>query len=44
LKKTFVFTGREIVKELLISTGYLPDAHDSDCPVYKSIEIGRAHV
>jgi DNA-3-methyladenine glycosylase I len=36
-KKTFVFTGGEIVKEFLRSTGYLPDAHDPDCPVYKQI-------
>jgi DNA-3-methyladenine glycosylase I len=33
-KKTFVFTGGEIVREFLISTGYLPGAHDADCPVY----------
>jgi DNA-3-methyladenine glycosylase I len=33
-KKTFVFTGGEIVKEFLLSTGYLPGAHDPDCPVY----------
>jgi DNA-3-methyladenine glycosylase I len=32
-KKTFVFTGGEIVKEFLLSTGYLPGAHDPDCPV-----------
>jgi DNA-3-methyladenine glycosylase I len=36
-KKTFVFTGGEIVKELLLSTGYLPGAHDPDCPVYHQI-------
>ena len=36
-KKTFVFTGGEIVKEFLLSTGYLPGAHDPDCPVYKKI-------
>jgi DNA-3-methyladenine glycosylase I len=36
-KKTFVFTGGEIVKEFLLSTGYLPGAHDPDCPVYKEI-------
>jgi DNA-3-methyladenine glycosylase I len=33
-KKTFVFTGGEIVREFLLSTGYLPGAHDHDCPVY----------
>ena len=36
-KKTFVFTGGEIVKELLVSSGYLPGAHDPDCPVYEQI-------
>jgi DNA-3-methyladenine glycosylase I len=36
-KKTFVFTGGEIVKEFLLSTGYLPGAHDTDCPVYAQI-------
>ena len=34
-KKTFVFTGGEIVNEFLMSTGYLPGAHQKDCPVYK---------
>ena len=34
-KKTFTFTGGEIVKEFLLSAGYLPGAHDEDCPVYK---------
>lgn len=33
-KKTFIFTGGEIVKEFLVSTGYMPGAHDPDCPVY----------
>jgi len=36
-KKTFRFTGGEIVNEFLMSTGYLPGAHDVDCPVYKKI-------
>ena len=36
-KKTFKFTGREIVNEFLMSTGYLPGAHDTDCPVYQQI-------
>jgi len=36
-KKTFVFTGGEIVNEFLVSTGYLPGAHDPDCPVYQQI-------
>jgi DNA-3-methyladenine glycosylase I len=33
-KMTFVFTGGEIVKEFLLSIGYLPGAHDHECPVY----------
>jgi len=33
-KRTFVFTGGEIVHEFLVSTGYLPGAHRQGCPVY----------
>jgi len=36
-KKHFVFTGGEIVGELLMSTGYLPGAHREDCPVFATI-------
>lgn len=36
--KTFKFTGGEIVGEFLLSLGYLPGAHEKDCPVYKKIE------
>ena len=36
-KKTFRFTGGEIVNEFLVSTGYLPGAHGTECPVYKKI-------
>lgn len=36
-KKTFVFTGGEIVNEFLMSTGYLPGAHTKNCPVYKKV-------
>ncbi|MCU1325446.1 MAG: DNA-3-methyladenine glycosylase [Bryobacterales bacterium] len=32
-RKTFLFTGGEIVREFLVSTGYLPGAHDPDCPI-----------
>lgn len=43
-KKTFKFTGGEIVNEFLLSTGYLPCAHDKNCPVYKKInEIISSH-
>ncbi|MBK9319214.1 MAG: DNA-3-methyladenine glycosylase I [Bacteroidetes bacterium] len=34
-KKTFRFTGGEIVNEFLVSTGYLPQAHHENCPVFK---------
>ena len=37
-KKTFKFTGGEITNEFLMSAGYLPGAHDSDCRVFKEIE------
>ncbi|MDP4283386.1 MAG: DNA-3-methyladenine glycosylase I [Bacteroidota bacterium] len=36
-KKTFKFTGGEIVNEFLMSTGYLPGAHIKSCPVYKKV-------
>jgi len=36
-KKTFVFTGGEIVNEFLMSTGYLAGAHDESCHIYKTI-------
>lgn len=36
-RATFKFTGREVVREFLMSIGYLPGAHRSDCPVFKAI-------
>jgi len=36
-KQTFVFTGGEIVREFLVSTGYLSGAHRPTCPVYRKI-------
>lgn len=36
-KRTFVFTGGEIVRSFLLSTGYLPGAHNEDCPVYQRV-------
>ena len=36
-KQTFRFTGGEIVNEFLMSTGYLPNAHEKGCPVYKKV-------
>jgi DNA-3-methyladenine glycosylase I len=40
-KKTFRFTGGEIVREFLVSTGYLPGAHARSCPVYQKIIENR---
>lgn len=36
-KKTFKFTGGEITGEFLMSIGYLPCPHRTDCPVYEKI-------
>ena len=36
-KKTFKFTGGEIVNEFLMSIGYLKGAHVEDCPIHKKI-------
>lgn len=36
-KKTFRFTGGEIVNEFLMSIGYLPGAHDQNCIIYKKV-------
>lgn len=40
-KKTFRFTGGEIVNEFLMSTGHLPGAHDKECAVGKKIATHR---
>jgi DNA-3-methyladenine glycosylase I len=40
-KRTFRFTGGEIVGEFLLSTGYLPGAHARDCPVYPATVAAR---
>jgi DNA-3-methyladenine glycosylase I len=37
-KSTFVFTGGEIVREFLVSTGYLPGAHDESCPIFPKVK------
>jgi len=34
-KKTFKFTGGEIVNEFMMSAGYLPGAHIVSCPFYR---------
>ena len=36
-KQNFKFVGGEIVNEFLMSTGYLPGAHDTDCPIHDII-------
>ena len=36
-KKTFHFTGGEIVNEFLMSTGYLPGAHAPFCPIFSKL-------
>ncbi|MCC7434635.1 MAG: DNA-3-methyladenine glycosylase I [Methanoregulaceae archaeon] len=36
-KRTFRFTGGEIVNEFLMSLGYLPGAHEETCPVFAQI-------
>ena len=36
-KKTFKFTGGEITGEFLMSTGYLPGAHEESCPAFEVI-------
>ena len=35
--RTFRFTGGEIVGEFLMSLGYLPGAHQPDCPVHAAV-------
>jgi DNA-3-methyladenine glycosylase I len=36
-RRTFVFTGGEIVGEFLMSLGYLPGAHVASCPIYSKV-------
>lgn len=36
-RRTFAFTGGEIVGEFLMSLGYLPGAHVASCPVYDRV-------
>jgi len=40
-RRTFVFTGGQIVNEFLLSTGYLPGSHRPSCPVYARILVLR---
>jgi len=44
-KKTFRFTGGEIVNEFLMSTGWLPGAHEPGCPAgERAVAAGAAWV
>jgi DNA-3-methyladenine glycosylase I len=36
-RENFRFTGGEIVREFLVSTGYLPGAHHRRCPIYSVV-------
>ncbi len=36
-KRHFKFTGGEITGEFLMSTGYLPGAHQPQCPIYTEV-------
>ena len=36
-KQTFHFTGGSITREFLTGVGYLPGAHDTDCPVAPTV-------
>jgi DNA-3-methyladenine glycosylase I len=40
-KKTFKFTGGEIVNEFLMSIGILPHAHDKECYVYNQVILAK---
>ena len=42
-KNKFKFTGGEITKEFVISTGYLPGAHDENCKFYGQIKEIKQH-
>lgn len=42
-RRTFLFAGGEIVRELLVSTGYLPGAHRPSCPAHaRALAAGPA--
>ena len=45
-RRQFRFTGGEIVNEFLMGVGYLPGAHDADCPIadkLKSVYLPWQH-
>lgn len=41
-KHTFKFTGTQITTEFLMSLGYLPGAHDANCPIQEKIKAMAA--
>jgi len=41
MRANFVFMGPEVVNEFFMSIGYLPGAHDADCPVGREIAQQR---
>ena len=40
-KKTFRFTGGEIVNEFLMSIGFLENAHEKKCPIYAKVLLAK---
>jgi DNA-3-methyladenine glycosylase I len=40
-KKTFKFTGGEIVNEFLMSTGYLKGAHSETCHIFAKVKKSK---
>jgi len=40
-KKTFRFTGGEIVNEFLMSIGYLRGSHTESCPIYEKVLVQK---
>jgi len=42
-KRHFLFTGKEIINEFLMSTGYLPGAHERGCPIYGKVLAANPH-
>lgn len=40
-KKRFKFVGGEILNEFLMGVGYLPGAHDENCPIFDRIKMTK---
>jgi DNA-3-methyladenine glycosylase I len=41
MRATFRFMGGRIVREFLVSTGYLSGAHEPGCPIYSAVPRRR---